>query len=173
MADWKWSIAHFDTLINCNCPLFSRFCQISFIARKSSQRNVKETSRPLFWHFQLFVDHIHPDALIWKHWLERDINHVNLSLVRNQHLFFAWDMGTGASKRPLHSTANAALVAARWMTNTQPRSASSSIPSGSANLAPNSDNKLASSGVNGDKGGQDLNPESRWGKQLIFNYCFT
>lgn len=66
-------------------------------------------------------------------------------------------MGTGASKNPLRSTANAGIVASRWKTNAR-QSTSSSL---NANLAPGTDNSKLKRPASDGKDLKDIKAEGR------------
>ena len=72
-------------------------------------------------------------------------------------------MGTGASKNPLRSTANAGIIASKWGRNARSASSSTASTSGSTNLAPDNNIKLVPAGTSDDKDVRDLKAEGRWG----------
>ena len=74
--------------------------------------------------------------------------------------FLAREMGTGASKSPLRSTANVGIAAAKWKINTQ--ATSSSLKGSNSNLPPESNSELAQRpSASDDKDVQDLKAEGR------------
>ena len=70
-------------------------------------------------------------------------------------------MGTGASKNPLRSTANAGIVASRWKTNARQSTSSSINASGSSNLAPGTDNSKLKRPASDGKDLKDIKAEGR------------